>query len=256
MEALPILKHRAVQVYDQGTFRTIEDLLIVEEHLKIILNGQELVTMACSPEYTRELAIGYLVSEGMLRNYQDLYSLQAGHPLLIEVQTSGEQGDRPPVSLINTCMGRGSGLPVQPLAFDNDHKSWDPSHLLQLIEELDAASLTFKRTGGVHSAALADHNGTLVRYEDIGRHNAVDKVIGHAFLKQIPLYDKCLLLSGRIASEILLKLARIGIPMVVSRSAPTLKTVQTADELGITVVGFARGQRFNLYTHGERIVGN
>jgi voltage-gated potassium channel Kch len=94
---------------------------------------------------------------------------------------------------------------------------------------------------------------TLVRYEDIGRHNAVDKVIGHAFLRQIPLHDKCLFLSGRIASEILYKVARAGFPMIVSRSAPTFKAVEQAEQLGITVVGFARGPRFNLYCHEHRV---
>lgn len=252
MERLPILRPRKVQSYDKGNWSDFNDELVVEEHLHIILNGQKLVSIACSPEYTRELAVGYLVSEGFIRQYQDLSTVKVPHPLQVEVETTC------PVDLsapgqINTCMGRGSGAQVQPREYPSDSQPWSPAHLLKLIAELDASSLTFKKTGGVHSAALGSHQGTLIRYEDIGRHNAVDKVIGHAFLQQIPLYDKCLLLSGRIASEILLKIARAGFPMIVSRSAPTYKAVNRAEELGVTVVGFARGSRFNLYCHEHRI---
>ncbi|HOB11947.1 MAG TPA: formate dehydrogenase accessory sulfurtransferase FdhD [Syntrophomonadaceae bacterium] len=252
MEALPILKERDVQLFEKGTWSNFKDQLVVEEHLQIILNGEILVSSACSPEYTRELAVGYLVSEGFITSSQDLASVKAPHPLRVEVETT-KPVDLSAPRQINTCMGRGSGLQVEPIVSPNDNLLWSPAHLLQLIAELDASSLTFKKTGGVHSAALAGPQGTIVRFEDIGRHNAVDKVIGYACLQHIPLHDKCLLLSGRIASEILLKIARAGFPMIVSRSAPTYKAVDRAEELGITVVGFARGQRFNLYCHGQRI---
>jgi FdhD protein len=251
MDSLPILKPRVVKSYDQGSWNSFTDQLVAEEHLQIILNGKKLVSMACSPEYTRELAVGYLVSEGFISKYEDLVTVRVPHPLQVEVETSSALEFSSPQQ-INTCMGRGSGLQVPKRNYPDDDP-WLPAILLQLIGELDASSLTFKKTGGVHSAALGDRQGTLVRYEDIGRHNAVDKVIGHAFLQQIPLYNKCLLLSGRIASEILFKLARAGFPMIVSRSAPTFKAVEHAEQLGITVVGFARGQRFNLYCHGHRI---
>jgi FdhD protein len=142
---------------------------------------------------------------------------------------------------------------LQPLPAEAEPVCYSPAHLLKVINELDATSYTFQQTGGVHSAGLADNRQLLFRYEDIGRHNAVDKVIGQAFLQQIDLSDKCLLLSGRIAAEILMKTARNGIPLILSRSAPTMMAVETAEKLGLTVVGFARGQRFNLYCQSERI---
>lgn len=144
-------------------------------------------------------------------------------------------------------------MDLLPLPAADDQIRYTPAHLLEIINQLDASSYTFQRTGGVHSAGLADNQKLLFRFEDIGRHNAVDKVIGQAFLEQIDLRDKCLLLSGRIAGEILLKTACNGIPVILSRSAPTLLAVETAERLGLTVVGFARGQKFNLYCHGERI---
>jgi FdhD protein len=122
-----------------------------------------------------------------------------------------------------------------------------------MVHDLDKQSLTFRKTGGVHSAALGNQRELVVRYEDIGRHNAVDKVMGYAFLHQIPLQDKCLILSGRISTEIVLKVALNGIAVIVSRSAPTLQAVKMAERLGLTIIGFARGNRFNVYTHGERV---
>lgn len=252
MDSLSILKPRTIQLYDQGSWKTFDDELVTEEHLQIILNGQKLVSMACTPEHTRELAVGYLFSEGFISHYDDLSAVKMTHPLLVEVETT-EAIEFSSPQQINTCMGRDSGIPVKRHPHPDDHHLWSPVHLLQLIEELDANSVIFKKTGGVHGAAIGDRQGTLARFDDIGRHNALDKVIGYTFLQQIPLHDKCLLLSGRIASEILFKLARAGFPMIVSRSAPTFKAVEEAEKLGITVVGFARNQRFNLYCHGERI---
>ena len=126
--------------------------------------------------------------------------------------------------------------------------------MLQIINLLEERSSTFRLTGGVHSAALADQNGIICMYEDIGRHNAVDKVLGYAFLNEINTEDKCLLLSGRVASEILIKAARAHIPVVLSRTAPTGLTIDLAEELNITVVGFARGDRFSVYSHPERVI--
>lgn len=104
----------------------------------------------------------------------------------------------------------------------------------------------------MHSAALADEKGLLVMYGDIGRHYALDKVMGYAFLNRITTNDKCLLLSGRISSEILIKAARTGLPLVVSRSAPTFLAVELADQYNVTLVGFARGERLSVYSHEER----
>ena len=111
----------------------------------------------------------------------------------------------------------------------------------------------YKSTGGVHSAALADERHMLVFTEDIGRHNAVDKVIGYALLENIPLQGKIMLASGRLSSEIVSKCARSGIPAVVSRAAPTSLAVKIADAADITLIGFVRGNRMNIYTGRQRI---
>jgi FdhD protein len=109
-------------------------------------------------------------------------------------------------------------------------------------------------TGCIHSAAISDGQHILVVGEDIGRHNAVDKVTGYCFLEDIPLNDKIILVSGRLSSEMATKCSRWGIPIVVSRAAPTGLAIDIADKRGITMVGFMRGKRLNIYTNPHRIV--
>jgi FdhD protein len=119
--------------------------------------------------------------------------------------------------------------------------------------ELQQKALLFKATGGVHSAALADNEMLLYFYEDIGRHNAVDKIIGECLLNGTATDDKALFTSGRISSEIMLKAAKLKIQLIVSRAAPTSLSVELAEALNITLVGFVRGRRMNIYSHPWRI---
>lgn len=251
---MEITKEREIKIFNQGNWSLRKDQLVIEATLKIILNGIELVNIACSPEDTTQLAIGYLLSEGYLESPADIRSFNDDDPCCIKVETVSEIDLSCDSIRINTCLGRGRfHAPLQPLPVGAERVRYTPGHLLKVINELDMTSYTFQQTGGVHSAGLADNQQMLFRFEDIGRHNAVDKVIGQAFLQQLDLSDKCLLLSGRIAAEILMKTARNGIPLILSRSAPTMMAVETAEKLGLTVVGFARGQRFNLYCQSERI---
>lgn len=253
MNRPPITKERSLQVFKDGSLHPSCDVMVLEENLRIILNDQELVSLACSPDACKELAIGYLLDEGFIKHHSDIKSITWGEGLCIKVQTAMPFHRDIGPGRIHTAMGKSYASGTDSLPVINDKVIFEASHLLGLIRTLNDAALTFKQTGGVHSAALGGSDGFIVRYEDIGRHNAVDKVFGYALLNNIPLHDKCLVLSGRIASEILLKAARNGIPLVLSRSAPTILAVELAEKIGITVVGFARGERFNLYTHNWRV---
>lgn len=126
--------------------------------------------------------------------------------------------------------------------------------LIRIINKFNKSSDIFLSTGGVHSASLSDGKGILLFHEDVGRHNAIDKVIGEAFVKDICLLDKLIITSGRISSEMLIKASKREIPMIVSRSAPTDLAINLGKQLGITIVGFARGKRMNIYSHEQRIV--
>src|SRR3954449_1209026 len=123
----------------------------------------------------------------------------------------------------------------------------------RLMEEMQKSATVFKHTGGVHNAGLCNINGMLLTRMDIGRHNALDKIYGYCLKNDIAVKDKVVVFSGRISSEILLKVAKIGCEVVLSKSAPTELALNLADELGITTVGFIRGESLNVYTRPERI---
>ena len=125
--------------------------------------------------------------------------------------------------------------------------------VVNLMREFQRSSYLFKRTGGVHSAALCRREEIEIFAEDIGRHNAIDKVFGESLLKDIQTEDKVALTSGRISSEIVIKVLRRGVPILISLGAPTDLAVSLAEKMRITVIGFARGRRMNVYTHGFRI---
>lgn len=248
---------RLMKTYREGAMQDITDPVVIEAQMTIIVNGTELAALACSPVNMEELAVGYLVSEGLLLKDQqiDKLELRSDHTVIIEGSISSNQASEG-IRIVNTCMGKGQ---TSPLALEGTstvtrpHCIYKAKDLLTVIEELNNTSETFRLTGGVHSAGLGQASSLLVRYEDIGRHNAVDKVFGYAFLNNINMDDKYLVLSGRIAGEILMKAARSGVSLILSRSAPTLRTVELAEGLGLTIVGFARGERFNVYTHWDRI---
>ncbi|WP_054695658.1 formate dehydrogenase accessory sulfurtransferase FdhD [Syntrophomonas palmitatica] len=244
----------ALKTYRNGNFYDICDPVVIETQVDIFLNDTKIASLACSPVNLEELAVGFLSSEGLILGSADLLKIESGPHNQIFIYTASKlppqktNADR----FINTCMSAGGNndevlLLDSPVTFRADD-------LLKLISTLNDTSYTFQKTGGVHSAGLGYKDNLLVRFEDIGRHNAVDKTFGFACINHINLQDKCLVLSGRIAGEILIKAARNHVSLVLSRSAPTLKSVQLADKLGLTIVGFARGDRFNLYTHYERII--
>jgi FdhD protein len=253
---LPISRYR------KGVLETGMDSVVREVPVTLFLNDNEFVTLVCSPGNLEELAIGFLCSEGILKKKSDLkeISINEGDGL-IWVETTGEAVPEEMFlkRFITTCCGRGRAS----FYFVNDARSTGPvsspltitpQEISTLCGELENRSFLFHETGGAHGAALGGRNQLLFFYEDVGRHNAVDKLFGRCFLNGLTTADKVLVLSGRISSEILIKAAKMGIPVVISRSAPTDLAVELADELGITMVGFAREDRLNLYTHADRVL--
>lgn len=128
-----------------------------------------------------------------------------------------------------------------------------PEKCRDLIKKMQENSLHFHQTGGVHNAALCTKDGINVSKTDIGRHSVLDKLFGYCLINQIPLRDKIIAFSGRISSEVLLKASKMGIGIMLSKSTPTNLALDLANELGITTVGFVRGNGFNVYTHQDRI---
>ncbi len=249
--------------YHGDRLKICRDLVAREFPVTLFLNDEELVTLVCTPDSLEELAAGFLYGEGLLAGPGDLKSIRVNREdgLIWVETTSPAPAEGFLKRYLTTCCGKGRAS----FYFVNDAGGIRPlqaagfrisrEEIAALSSALEAEAGLFRSTGGAHSAALCRPEGIIAFYEDIGRHNAVDKIAGHCFLKGIPLSDKAIALSGRVSSEILIKAARMGVPMVISRSAPTDLALQMAEELGVTVAGFARGNRVNLYTHPERVTG-
>ncbi|RJX24169.1 MAG: formate dehydrogenase accessory sulfurtransferase FdhD [Dethiobacter sp.] len=239
-----------------------KDRVVTETPLTIFFNDREFVTLLCSPGKLDYLAVGFLRSEGLINTADDLDDINVDYQKgIVFVRT------KTPADLVEKLYGKRtitSGCGKGTLFFHvldslqskrvESNLQINAESLLKLMTTLQENSVLFKTTGGVHSAALADRKEILFYSEDIGRHNAVDKIVGECIIKNIPLDDKILLSSGRLSSEIVLKGAKLRLPLIVSRSAPTSLSVELAEQTGITLVGFARGRRLNIYSHDYRIV--
>lgn len=254
--------HRKIIKIKGGGREEMRDILAAEAAVTVFANQQEIVTLLCTPTALEDLAVGYLFSEGIVKSADDIREVRhdaAGGVVNVELH-----GELPPEAevfehrALTTGCGRGTmfyALQDQSGLKKVLSKLRIPAaKITELMHGLQERSALFLSTGAVHSAALADAGGIIYAGEDVGRHNAVDKVIGRAVMERINLDDNILLTSGRISSEILSKTVRAGIPILVSRSAPTLLAVQYAQKLGITLVGFTRGSRMNIYTHPNRII--
>ncbi len=246
----------------RGNERTeTEDYITVESPVTIYLNGNELVTLLCTPEKIDLLAIGFLRSEGLLSHHDEVESLRIDEEQgFVYVELKEKTGLAEKLygkRTVTSGCGKGTvffnvldSLRSKPLT---GKLVLDTATVISLINELQQKSELFRITGGVHSAALADKSGILFFHEDIGRHNAIDKIIGECILAGISTRDKIIISSGRLSSEILLKAAKLEIQLILSRSAPTSLTIDLADSLNITLVGFIRGSRMNVYTHKWRV---
>jgi FdhD protein len=238
-----------------------EDVVVRETPLTIFVNDEELVTLLCLPQHQQNLAVGYLFSEGILASKAEIESLifnenkgviwiKLTKPFVIDDEFRKGR-------TVTTGCARG-------LTFHQVFEKWSGEFVssqlkiasqvvIDVVSDLKQRSLLFKATGGTHSALLYQNSNFLMEREDIGRHNAIDKIIGECVMQDIPGDDKILMTSGRVSSEILLKTARYQIPILISHGAPTSAALKLADEIGITVIGFARGRRMNVYTNGWRV---
>ncbi len=251
----PILKISGADV--QGVI----DEVAAELPVRLILNGEALVTLLCTPAELEELAVGFLLSEGLLQNRSSIRKLEVfEQDLSVRVELNDLPSDWDRLFEKKTISsGCGTGVTFTSYRMEHERRIEIQGSLVTL-DDIRSLLRTFRNisslyieTGGVHSAALSDGKKILFFSEDIGRHNAVDKLIGKAFLQSIPIQNKMLLTSGRVTSEIISKAARNRFPVLISRAAPSCMAVNNAEDIGITLIGFARGDRMNIYTWPNRI---
>ncbi len=251
----------------EGGHECVTDEVAIEEPLEIRIRGRAVATTMRTPGHDEELAAGFLLSEAIIQARADLQTISAVSDNVVEVELNPTVEFSPAPAerfgTITSSCGLCGKTSIEfirqrfPLIdFTSDPTRIAESILLSLPERLRGAQGNFARTGGIHAAGIFDTNGNpLVVREDIGRHNAVDKAIGRAFLDGLlPLNRHVLVVSGRSSFEIVQKALAAGIPIVAAVSAPSSLAINFARECGQTLIGFLRPPTFNVYSHIERVV--
>ncbi len=251
-----------------GKARKKTDYVAEERPLHLFLNQTHYVTILCYPALMKELAVGYLLSEGLLRSVNEISEIKfsEGGKCHVQLKSGIDTHRRIAVSepfsrLVLTACGSPDywplsklidrlGLRKLPMGFKVKAEVISES-----VRKLNTLAETFRKTGGVHVAALYSADGDVIAHaEDVGRHNAVDKVIGVCALKKAD-FPRCFLASsGRLTGDIVLKAARMRIPIVASLAAAIDSGIAVAKQTGVTLIGFVRGQRMNLFTYPQRII--
>lgn len=247
--------------YDGRGFEEKEDSVVCEHALTIVLDGEEFATLVCSPSDLEDLVCGFLASEGVIRNWRDIRSITINDNLgfaYVALERPNRLSKRYYAKrFIGSCCGKSRAF-----YFHNDAQTaktvtsrmiLTARECIYWMNRLQDASLDFQQTGGLHNAALCTREEMMAAFADIGRHNALDKIYGYVLKNECALGDKFIVFSGRISSEVLLKTAKIGVGILISKSAPSDLALRLADDLNITVVGFLRGNTMNVYTHPHRI---
>ena len=255
IEMLPVLR------YSESAREKLERAVALEYPLTIIFNNHEIATVPCTPKQLEYLAAGFLSSEGYIRNREEIKSLNIDENAgIVRLETFEDRDiDRDILHkrVIPTGGGRGAAfydaadLPKCNIATDTKISVRD---VISLISEFQLASSVYQSTRGVHSAALCLGSKIVVHADDIGRHNAIDKVFGFCLLEGRTVEGLIILTSGRIASEIVRKVAKKDVQIIVSVSAPTALAVKLARESGITLIASVREGKMDVYTHEERVV--
>ena len=246
-------KLQVLRVAEEG-ISEVEDVVVREFSFTIVLNGQELVTLLCSHGDLRYLVVGFLLSQGFIENKKDIKKLEVDDDegiAQVEIDKKENISFRP---VIASSGARSAAAMSARKVTAGSRVKLTPSNIFTLVDSFVQCSKLFKNTGGVHSAALCNYEGIQVFSEDIGRHNAIDKIFGECLLGDIQIENNFILTSGRVSSEIVLKVAKRNIPVLISKSAPTDKGVELAADLNMTLVGFVRGKRMNIYTNSWRII--
>jgi FdhD protein len=245
-----------------GKAQRLADYVAKEKPLHIFLNKEHYVTIFCSPRNLKELAVGHLLSEGIIKSAKEIDGVNLTEEACrIKLRPSVDLEKRLKHSKLHSrviLLACGSNRPYQYSARLPKVKSSlrvRAGTILECVNRLNIAADTFRKTGGVHAAAIYKTDGALVAFaEDVGRHNAVDKAIGIAAVSKTNFADCFLALTGRLTGDMVYKAARVGLPLVASLAAAIDSGIDIARHANLTLVGFVRGKRMNVYSFPERII--
>jgi len=265
MKESSIDSQKIIRRKQDGDLEYLPDDLTIEEPLEICIGRKTLATTMRTPGHDEELAVGFLVSEAIVRQREEIANISSDRDNRVTIDLKGgvklKLNSTKRFGTISSSCGLCGKTSIDAIrqnfpAITSKESRVDIETLLSVPEKLRKAQSDFARTGGIHAAGIFDVNGELkIAREDIGRHNAVDKAIGRAFLHEpLPLDRHLLLVSGRASFEILQKALAAGIPIVAAVSAPSTLAVSFARESNQTLIGFLRPPSFNIYAHIERVI--
>ena len=250
------LKKKIHRYFDDGRVEEIDDDIVQESRVLIRLDERDFIHAVCTPFQIEEFVIGFLKTRGLIDRLEDLASLEIAGSMVSVTRSARLQGFFPNLDVLETTGTRN----VSPDGFVRNKMEISSGFqissgvILKGMQDLSRMPL-YTRSGGTHCAILFSQEGeALSAAEDIGRHNAVDKVMGGAMKKGLDFTSCWLAVSGRLPADMVLKPLLVGIPIIASVSAPTSEGVALGDRSGLTVVGFVRGGRLNCYSHPERII--
>jgi len=254
---VPDLKGVAVDIvcdrFSDGGWARTSVCVPSEMELTIYVNQQELVTILCTPIKLNYLVLGFLYGEGIISGDGDVASMRVCEDeALADVRLRDSGYKLPTQRTLTSGCGGGAVFKTDGQRVDSDFVA-APTQALSLMKQLQEQMELYRFSGGVHTSALSDTGSLLVVAEDIGRHNTLDKIMGECLVRGISTGDRLLLTTGRVSSEMLLKAAKMQVPIVVSRHSPTGRAVALACDLGIALAGHARGSRLLVYSHPERL---
>jgi FdhD protein len=245
--------------YSQGWERT-KSQVVTEASLTIYLNGKYIVTLMCTDNSKEFLAIGFLVVERLIEpdKAKEIKIMEFQDEAIYIEAPFSKKAPCSDKKIITPGLGKG-------ITFSKDDKRLEsikissslkisPLQVLHLMKKLAEKSTLYKMTHGVHNAAICIPDKLEIFQFDLGRHNAVDKLYGQCLLEKVPLSERIIIASGRVSSEILIKVGLMGVPILISRSAPTDKSVRLADKIGLTLIAGVRGDKMSIYTHPERVL--
>lgn len=258
-------KHYSGILFHRGEFSGVDDVLPVEEVLSISINELPFTITMRSPGYELELIRGLLFTEGIVGEILPEFSPVVKSRSLTNVITAMDvsvpddyllkpyTGQRS-IASSSSCGLCGRTTFEEEIVSSAKMFRMEPEMISTLFDKVAEQQVDFKASGGTHASGVFDRNGRLLSMmEDIGRHNAVDKVIGDLILKGTLQEADCITVSGRISYEIVSKVMKAGIPVIASVSAPSSMAIETAEAAGITLIAFCRNEKLTIYTHPERI---
>lgn len=235
-------------------FSNVEEEIIGEYPLNLVINDKYINTFLCTPENLEELVIGFLVTKGYISNKNAILDFRleeenrVAYAIIKSDECNNNEDSEDYYKIFSNQLDYVKCVPVT-----NNNITIDQERVYKLMKRNLTYSTLFKDTGGVHCVAIFDKENEIVICEDVARHNAMDKAIGYCVLNNIDLKDKVIFVSARVSLEMILKSAAMQIPIIVSKSAPTNLSVELAKKLNITLVGFVRDKRMNIYANPYRI---